>query len=253
MNIEDLTKSQLLLLTVLVNFITSIATGVLTVSLLDSAPPSVTRTVNQIVERSVETVSETTPITIIQPAKPTPVVTDEEMLTSAISSAALRAVSISSTKPGTVPVAVGVYFSKSRIVATLVGPSLPKEAVITFADGTTVQASLSRKGDTVAVYGFADAAVLPEAPSAARVPVASLKQGQTVVALTNDRSAATGIISKVDASGIYTTLPGVPAGSAAVNLSGDVIGLSSGTAGVFVSAELISSLLQGTTTTALDR
>lgn len=252
MNIEDLTKSQLLLLTVLVNFITSIATGVLTVSLLDSAPPSVTKTVNQIVERSVETVTET-PITIIQPSKPTPVVTDEEMLTSAISSAALRAVSISSTKPGSPPVAIGVYFSKSRVVATLVGPALPKEAIITFSDSTTVQASLSRKGDTVAVYGFADAAALPEIPSAARVSIASLKQGQTVVALTSDRAAATGIISKIDASGIYTTLPAVPAGTAAVNLSGDVIGLSSGAPGVFVSAELISTLLQGTTTASLDR
>lgn len=252
MNIEDLTKSQLILLMVLVNFITSIATGVLTVSLLDSAPPSVTRTVNQIVERSVETVSET-PITIIQPSKPTPVVSDEELLTGAITSAAVRAVSISSTKPGAPPVAYGVYFSKSRVVATLVGPALPSEAVITFADGATAQASLSKKGDTVAVYGFADAAVLPEIPSAGRVAIASLKQGQTVVALTSDRSAVTGIISKVDASGIYTTLPTIPAGQAAVNLSGDVIGLSSGTPGVFVSAELISSLLEDPVTAALDR
>ncbi|HEX8591514.1 MAG TPA: hypothetical protein VF696_02070 [Candidatus Paceibacterota bacterium] len=34
MNIDDLSKSQLLLLTILVNFVVSIATAVLTVSLL---------------------------------------------------------------------------------------------------------------------------------------------------------------------------------------------------------------------------
>ena len=34
MNIEELSKSQLILLTILVNFVTSVATGILTVSLL---------------------------------------------------------------------------------------------------------------------------------------------------------------------------------------------------------------------------
>ena len=33
MNIEELSKSQLILLTILVNFVTSVATGILTVSL----------------------------------------------------------------------------------------------------------------------------------------------------------------------------------------------------------------------------
>lgn len=245
MNIEDLSKSQLLLLMVLVNFIVSIATGVLTVSLLDQSSPTVTRTINQLVERTVETVGAQSPIPIVvEPAKPTPVVpSEEEKLTAAISAAAQRTVSVHIRSTSTPAVAVGVYFPKSRIVATTMRPSLPKEALIAFANGQTAQASLSRSTDDIAVYGFADDAALPSVPSAGRIPAAELKAGQTVIAITGDRAAATGIISKVDTSGIYTTLPLVPAGAAAVNIAGDVVGLSSGTAGVYLGADLISSLL----------
>lgn len=56
MDLEHLTKHQIVLLTLLVSFITSIATGIVTVSLMDQAPAGVTRVVNQIVERTVETV-----------------------------------------------------------------------------------------------------------------------------------------------------------------------------------------------------
>lgn len=56
MDLEQLTKHQILLLTLLVSFVTSIATGIVTVSLMDQAPEGVTRVINQIVERTVETV-----------------------------------------------------------------------------------------------------------------------------------------------------------------------------------------------------
>lgn len=57
MDLEHLTKHQILLLTLLVSFVTSIATGIVTVSLMDQAPNGVTRVINQIVERTVETVA----------------------------------------------------------------------------------------------------------------------------------------------------------------------------------------------------
>lgn len=54
MDIERLSKSQIVLLTLLVSFVTSIATGIVTVSLMDQAPPAIAQTVNRIIERTVE-------------------------------------------------------------------------------------------------------------------------------------------------------------------------------------------------------
>jgi len=56
MDIEQLTKTQIILLTLLVSFVTSIATGIVTVTLMDQAPPAITRTINRVVEKTIQTV-----------------------------------------------------------------------------------------------------------------------------------------------------------------------------------------------------
>lgn len=85
MDLEHLNKAQIILLTLLVSFVTSIATGIVTVSLVNQAPPAVTATVNRIIERTVEKVV-TAPAT--QAAVPagvkTVVVKDDDLIAQSI-------------------------------------------------------------------------------------------------------------------------------------------------------------------------
>src|SRR5512141_3093112 len=97
MNIEELSKSQLILLTILVNFVTSVATGILTVSLLDHAPAFVTQRVNRVGERSIETVAQAAPAAIIQAPAPS----NQDLVTAAIGADAARTVALYSAETGT--------------------------------------------------------------------------------------------------------------------------------------------------------
>lgn len=54
MDIKDLNKPQLILLAVLLSFVTSIATGITTVTLMEQAPSSVTVPITRIVRETVE-------------------------------------------------------------------------------------------------------------------------------------------------------------------------------------------------------
>ncbi len=54
MDVKELNKSQLILLAILISFITSIATGIVTVTLLQQAPSSVTTPINRVVKQTVE-------------------------------------------------------------------------------------------------------------------------------------------------------------------------------------------------------
>ena len=59
---NNLNNNQLILLAILVSFVTSIATGIFTVTLLDQAPKSISQTINRVIERTVEKVVQS-PIT----------------------------------------------------------------------------------------------------------------------------------------------------------------------------------------------
>jgi hypothetical protein len=251
MDIEDLSKSQLLMLMLLVNFITSIATGVLTVSLLDQAPANVTQTVNRIVDHTIETIATSTPLgSIVAPQTVTKTIiqSSDTFLPDAIAAMSAREVTIyAGTSTSTDPIAVGTYLPKARAVVTDTQSSLPGAVTIVFSNGASQKASLSHSGATITIYGFGDSATLPTALAPTIVPSTSLKVGQTVVAFTSDGSAVTGIISKIDSTSVHTNLPVIPSGNSAVDLSGNIVGISTGVIGSFYPAEKITTLLNATT------
>lgn len=247
MNIEELSKSQLILLTILVNFVMSVATGILTVSLLDAAPAVVTQTVNRVVERTIETVAQAAPAAVVQAPAPS----TQDLVTAAIGAAATRAVTIYAASTGTSSpaIAIGTYIPKSRSIVTAAQQALPAEALIGFAGGVYVPASLVRQQSGVAVYGFSDSAGLPKVAAVSLIAPSSLKLGQTALALSADGSAATGIVARVTDGKVYTTLPDIGTGSAAVDLSGNLIGIAAGgAAGLLISADTITAVLTATTT-----
>ena len=251
MDLEELSKSQLLLLMLLVNFVTSIATGVLTVSLLDQAPTAVSQTVNQIVDHTIETVATGTPLASIV-STPTTITktviqSNDTLLPAAIAADASRAVDIySSTGTSTPIIAEGTYLPKARAVVTATQIALPTNVTIVFPNGSSQRASISHTGASITIYGFGDAVTLPAASSPSIVDHTTLKAGETVIALTGDGSAVTGIISKIDDAGVHTNLPVIPAGYSAVDLSGSIIGISTGVVGLYFDADKITTLLNAT-------
>lgn len=80
MDIKDLNKPQVILLALLLSFIASIATSIMTVSMMQQAPASVTVPINRIVQQTVEKIQQVEGKTITQ----TVVVKEEDLVVDAI-------------------------------------------------------------------------------------------------------------------------------------------------------------------------
>lgn len=80
MDIKDLNKFQLILLAVLLSFVTSIATGITTVTLMEQAPSSITIPINRVVKQTVEKIQQVEGKTTVQ----TVVIKEEDLVVDAI-------------------------------------------------------------------------------------------------------------------------------------------------------------------------
>lgn len=238
MDIEDLSKTQLLLLTILVNFVTSIATGVLTVSLLDQAPTTVTQTVNRIVDHTIETVTTQVP-TIGNESPQGP--SSEDLLVSAIAKNAARSVAVYRDDSQRVRIGTGLYLSSLRTVL-IVSAENTARAFVVFSDGSSADAYRNGQDGNLTSYAFANGLALPQLAAARLVGATEVKQGQTVISHNAEGGATTGIVSKIEGTTLYTDLTGIPAGAGVVTLSGDVVGISGG-GGTLLSADRIAALV----------
>ncbi len=133
---EDLNKTQIILLTLLVSFVTSIATGIVTVSLFDNAPPSVTQTINKVVERTVEKVIPGEVKSPVIVTKEVPV-NNEDLIVAAVQANSKSLVRIKDeAAPLAGTIELGLVVSKDGVITSPFIPYDPNRKLIAvFSDG----------------------------------------------------------------------------------------------------------------------
>lgn len=272
MEIEELNKFQLILLALLVSFVTSIATGIVTVTLLAQAPPGVTQTINRVVEQTIQTVVPEA--TSTKPAvTQTIVVKEDDLITGSIASALLKTGRVFGGMSTTSPVvglaaqiAPGVLVTDSAIVSKdnlidingvdaifSVAQTFPEIgiAVLTPEATSTVLGTPFTVGDTSAIkLGSTVTAIL--AVSNPRVAIGSVS-ALFPLATTAKKGSVPVAVRAVDTNLDVGTITGAPL----IDLFGNLVGISTGASqaagseGTFVSAsDIIAALSAAATTTS---
>jgi hypothetical protein len=212
---EDLNKQQIILLCILISFVVSIATGIMTTSLLMQAPVELTKTVNQIVERTVETVTPAP-----TPSNPNPVskqvetvvVNEDDSVTSAIAKNTPSVVRIhEQSADGTIDnlYGLGIVVSQDGIIATdKKSVSSVMNYVAIMSDNTQVQL-IPIVTDKKAVVGFFKAKISTTTPytfTPVSLLTSDLKLGQTLIAIGGDSTNAVSV-GRVMTLNMKTTTP----------------------------------------------
>jgi hypothetical protein len=235
MDLEQLTKHQVILLTLLVSLVTSIATGIVTVSLMNHAPQGVTRTINQIVEHTVQTVvpaSQGAAAATITTEK-TIVVKDDDLAARSIASVQKSIVRITARGKdellarGVIIDAKGTALTDSKALAASGAEAF--DAIL--SDGTRVAvsgtsfATSSPIGSVTVAVGTSSAA----SPS----PLADLSKvslGQSVIRIGGKGidTVGTGVIAMLPGKGstIVASVTSATPGSLLVTIFGEVVGLA---------------------------
>ena len=261
---EQLTKSQIVLLTLLVSFVTSIATGIVTVSLMDQAPPAVAQTVNRIIERTIETVAVEpkgqAAATIVTQEK-TVIVKESDLISQALTRVNPSVVRLFTTSTDTPAfLALGVVMDASGTIVS--DADIFKEgdvAIAELASGARVRVTLTSQDTTSAIAYFAAATTTTEGktPVWSPISIAGIHPalGATVIAIGGKSTprVGTGIITALIASAddkgpqVIDTDVGVEsifAGSPIITTEGSLLGLRTGIARAasatgFVSASVL--------------
>jgi hypothetical protein len=256
---ENLTKHQIVLLTLLISFVTSMATGIVSVALMNQAPAGVTQTINRVVQTTVEKIipqaSTSTPnSTPGQIIKETVVVSSDNAVTDAVatntasviriyrtnsdpslglSSMTLVGIGMSVTDDGIIATDQSIISSDSGkyFVSDGNGKLLPLD-ILRSVSGEHVALLRIRQGDSTLV--------LPKVALAN----ADIKLGQAVVSLGGDvkNIVATGIVSSLGTKTIMASSSAASStavasietsissnslvpGSLLINLSGEIVGI----------------------------
>jgi hypothetical protein len=236
MDLEHLNKHQIVLLTLLVSFVTSIATGIVTVSLMNQSPPSISRTINQIVERTVQTVAAPALPAAAVATEHTVVVKDDDLAAQSIAAVQKAVVRVVDAKNPDVLLARGIVIDKTGTALTD-RAALEASGATSFAAflasgelvGASVRAGQGTTTDTL-VLDLAVGTSTGFAPAALADP-AKVKLGGSVIRIggTGADTVGTGVVASLPHGGlIQASVPSATPGSVLLNLFGEVSGIMTG-------------------------
>lgn len=257
---EELNNHQMILLTMFVSFVVSIATGIITVAMLQVAPETLTQTVNRVVEHTIERVvsGTTTPekstpgSTVTNVTKETVYAKEDDLVIASVEKNQPRVVQIYSgtSASSTSPLTIGFVVSRDGLIATepksLLGVGVAMESYTVSIGGKTYSASPVPGQETgnfpVYFLKIANLAASDTLDSVTYGRTEDPKLAQTVV-----------VLGGVDGTGVFKTtlsrlrfsktnstttpaqylvgietLPRIPeqnAGGLVVNLDGQVVGI----------------------------
>ncbi len=248
MEIEHLSKSQIILLTLLISFVTSVATGIVTVSLMDQAPPAIAQTVNRVVERTVEKVVQSAQTAAASPVQTQTVVVKESDLIAqslqAVSPSLVKLYSSDSENP--VFLGFGLVIDKSgTVISDTAALGESSDAVLMLASGAKVRSFVSARDNDAGVAFMRSATSTVDGKPVTWSPATLGKDkptlGETGVMISGKsvQRIASGIVTALlplDKAGtsviIDTSIPSDPImfGSPLIDTNGAVLGVSTGVA-----------------------
>ena len=230
---DHLSKHQLILVSLLISFVTSLATGIVTVSLMDQAPKGVTSTISQVIQR---TVQQVLPANVADstatPTPPAPTVSDA---VEAISSSIVRLKDANSSRT----IGLGLIVSKAGVIATdkvTIAQLSQYQGVM--SDGTLVPLTVVQSQNDGDLVFLAPSVVLN--PPIKFTPVTfgnAATLGQNVYSLTGTTTlklsqglvtdAGVSTAANVPASTIVSSIPtsSVMSGSPLFDIDGELLGM----------------------------
>jgi hypothetical protein len=200
MNINDLNKSQFFLLILLVMFVTSVTTAIVTVTLLDKSPSGgFSGAVTQVVEKTIEKIVPGATTTIVKIIREAPLPNEGELIAQAVNKVSPSVVGVSQKdKDSNKKLGAGFVLSNDLVVtgAKILPPDI-KELSVSFGKAN-LQADLISRDDNHGVAFFRINAYGTEIVQTGQLAEEGPTVGQTVVGLSvaSDGSAeiATGIV-----------------------------------------------------------
>lgn len=261
---NDLNTQQIVLLCLLVSFVSSVATGITTVSLLDQAPEPVAQTINRVVERTIEKVvdpvvesvsnvaTNRTPERVIE----TVVVNQEDLTVDAVeknSRSLVRIYGVNSVTGVKTFAGLGVVVSNDgKILTSSTILEMSRKFQAEYAEGSYEIDTLNTAQNGVVMFMPKEVEEGKSFASANFGNSDNIKLGQSVIAISGQERnlVSTGIVNSLEAKEevinlINTSIPSdsIIRGSVLINLKGEIVGMrvmgSSG--GSFISSNVVRS------------